>query len=93
MSMQGLFMVAIDLVAVNGALLTLILFKFLLGNDTDSCCAMLLCKNDVTTRQAKLFLIKQVLNCVVLCIAENRLNSNGIINIAIDRLRPCRIHV
>ena len=91
MSMQGLFMVAIDLVAVNGALLTLILFKFFLGNDTDSCCAMLLCKNDVTTRQAKLFLIKQMLYCIMLCIADHRPNS--IISTAIDRLRPCRIHV
>ena len=84
-------MVAIDLVAVNGALLTLILFKFLLGNDTDSCCAMLLCKNDVTTRQAKLFLIKQMLYCIMLCIADHRPNS--IISTAIDKLRPCRIHV
>lgn len=92
MSMQGLFMVAIDLVAVNGALLTLILFKFLLGNDTDSRCILLFGKDYVTTRQTELLLVKQMLNRVMLSIADHRLNSNCIINIAIDRLRPCRIN-
>ena len=85
-------MVAIDLVAVYGALLTLIFFKFLLGNDTDSRCALLLRKDYVTTRQTELLLVKQMLNRVMLSIADHRLNSNCIINIAIDRLRPCRIN-
>lgn len=92
MSKQGVFMVAIDLVAVYGALLTLIFFKFLLGNDTDSRCALLLRKDYVTTRQTELLLVKQMLNRVMLSIADHRLNSNCIINIAIDRLRPCRIN-
>ena len=83
-------MVTIDLIAVNGALLTLIFFKFFLGNDTDSRCALFLRKNYVTTRQAELLLVKQMLNCVTLCIADHRLYS--IIIIAIDRLRPCRIN-
>ena len=85
-------MVAIDLVAVNGALLTLIFFKFLLGNDTDSRCALLLRKDYVTTRQAELLLVKQMLNRVMLSIADHRLNSNSIINITIDRPSPCRIN-
>ena len=86
-------MVTIDLIAVNSALLTLIFFKFFLGNDTDSRCILLFGKDYVTTRQAKLFLVKQMLNCVMLSIADHRLNSNSIINITIDRPSPCRINV
>ena len=86
-------MVAIDLIAVYSALLTLTLFKSFLGNDTDSRCILLFGKDYVTTRQAKLFLVKQILNRVMPSIADYRLNSNSIINITIDRPSPCRINV
>ena len=85
--------VTIDLACVRSALNALILFYFLLGNDTYSRCALFLRKNYVTTRQAELLLVKQMLNRVMLSIADHRLNSNSIINITIDRLSPCRINV
>lgn len=73
--------VTIDLACVRSALNALILFYFLLGNDTYSRSALFLGQNDIDARQPQLILIHQVLIGILRRIPDIRL----------DRVCPVRM--